>query len=243
MIRRLLILYLICFIKTNLARRRCINNGVLFHEKILRSPIVIFGEVVGKRVYVDSDTELLFNVSFRVDCIFKGPAIQSPIEITDAGIKSGHTACQWLDRGYLYVVFLEKWGIHANGYRPLDFQERLVDDITNELLAKTCGLTKTPPLYSATDRCPEVSNRTFCPHDENDVRVVPQQENFNNRFPPVKSSYFDQGSLFQLQSNVTIPRDGSIVAFSGGLTNNHACYSTISGLLLFIVTLIMIILF
>ena len=184
MIQRLLLFYLLFSIKICTARRRCVNNGVLFNEKIIRSPIVVYGEVVGKRVYLDSDTELLFNVSFRVDCILKGPDIQSPIEITDAGkrhllvlhcipvvhlspvfigIKSGHTACQWLDPGYLYVVFLEKWGVHANGYRPLDFQERLVDDVTTDELQKTCGLKRIPPLYSATDRCPQVSNSTYCP--------------------------------------------------------------------------------
>ncbi|CAF0733338.1 unnamed protein product [Adineta ricciae] len=240
MIQRLLLFYLIFTIKICTARRRCVNNGVLFNEKIIRSPIVVYGEVVGKRVYLDSDTELLFNVSFRVDCILKGPDIQSPIEITDAGIKSGHTACQWLDPGYLYVVFLEKWGVHANGYRPLDFQERLVDDVTTDELQKTCGLMKIPPLYSATDRCPQVSNSTYCPLDAYDRSVAPEEQPAQNRNPQVKQSYFDHGSLFQLQSNITVPREGSLMAFSGGLHNNHACSPTISGVLFFIIPLIMI---
>ena len=67
------------------------------------------------------------------------------------GIKTGHTACQWLDPGEIYVVFLEKWGMNINGYCPLDFQERLVDNITYELLEKTCHLTRIPPLHSISD--------------------------------------------------------------------------------------------
>jgi hypothetical protein len=80
------------------------------------------------------------------------------------GVKAGHTACQWLEPGRNYVVFLEKWGMNINGYRPLDFQELVADNITYELLEKTCHLIRIPPLYSTIDRCPQnVSMKEFCP--------------------------------------------------------------------------------
>ncbi len=68
-------------------RRRCMNTGVLFPDKISRSPIIVYGESLAKRIYVETDIELLFNVTFRVDCIFKGDNIENRIEITDAGRK------------------------------------------------------------------------------------------------------------------------------------------------------------
>jgi hypothetical protein len=53
--------------------------------------------------------------------------------------------------------------MNANGYRPLDFQERFLDNLTYELLAKTCHLTRTPPLHSITNNCPNVSWHKYCP--------------------------------------------------------------------------------
>jgi hypothetical protein len=67
-------------------RRRCSNTGVLFPDKIFGSPIVIYGESVAKQIYLETDKELLFNITFRVDCIFKGQDIPNRIEITEAGI-------------------------------------------------------------------------------------------------------------------------------------------------------------
>jgi len=79
------------------------------------------------------------------------------------GIKTGRSACQWLDPGKLYVVFLENCGSNMSIYCPLDFQERMVDDMTYELLQKTCRLTRIPPLHSISDKCPNVSMTEFCP--------------------------------------------------------------------------------
>jgi len=62
------------------------NTGVLFLDKILRSPIIVYGESLGKEIYVETENELLFNITFGVDCIFKGENIQNRIEIIDAGI-------------------------------------------------------------------------------------------------------------------------------------------------------------
>jgi hypothetical protein len=50
-----------------------------------------------------------------------------------------------------------------SAYCPLDFQERVVDNMTYELLEKTCGLTRIPPLHSASNTCPNVSITEFCP--------------------------------------------------------------------------------
>jgi hypothetical protein len=79
------------------------------------------------------------------------------------GIKADRTACQWLDPGKFYVVFLEKCQFNESIYCALDFQERLVDDITYELLERTCYLTRIPPLNSISDNCPNVSMTEFCP--------------------------------------------------------------------------------
>jgi len=78
------------------------------------------------------------------------------------GILEGRTACQWLDPGKFYVVFLDHCASNESIYCPMDFQERLVDDITYELLEKTCYLTRIPPLNSISNNCPNVSMAEFC---------------------------------------------------------------------------------
>jgi hypothetical protein len=85
MIRLLLILFVIFPTEINGVRRRCINSGVLFSDQIFRSPFVIYGEAITKNVYRDTNTELLFNLTFRVDCVFKGEDVANNIEITEAG--------------------------------------------------------------------------------------------------------------------------------------------------------------
>lgn len=85
MLRIILFYFLILIIQIDGLRRRCMNTGVLFPDKILRSSIVVYGESLGKKIYIETDTEILFNVTFRVDCIFKGQDVDNRIEITDAG--------------------------------------------------------------------------------------------------------------------------------------------------------------
>ena len=85
MTRTLLIFSFIFLTEINGNRHRCINTGVLLSDKVSRSPIVVYGKPVGKRIYLDTNIELLFNITFRVDCIFKGENIQKRIEITEAG--------------------------------------------------------------------------------------------------------------------------------------------------------------
>lgn len=83
---RILLLYSIIVSNQLVAlRRQCLNTGILFPDKISRSPIIIYGKSLAKRIYLETDTELLFNVTFRVDCIFKGDPTEGRIEITDAG--------------------------------------------------------------------------------------------------------------------------------------------------------------
>jgi hypothetical protein len=72
-------------------------------------------------------------------------------------------ACQWLDTGHLYTVFLERWGMNMNSYRPVDFQESLMDNVTYDLLAKTCHLKRIQPLNSMNNNCPNVSMMKYCP--------------------------------------------------------------------------------
>jgi hypothetical protein len=85
MIRLIFICFLIIPVVINGIRRRCINTGVLFPDKISRSSVVVYGESLAKQIYLETDTELLFNITFRVDCIFKGKDIGNRIEITEAG--------------------------------------------------------------------------------------------------------------------------------------------------------------
>lgn len=66
--------------------RPCPSTGIFILDAITNAPIVVYGKSIGKTIYVDTDKELLFNVTFQVDCIFKGQNIESRIEITNAGI-------------------------------------------------------------------------------------------------------------------------------------------------------------
>jgi hypothetical protein len=85
MIRIICICLIIFFTEISGLRRRCINTGVLFPDKISGSSIVVYGESLAKRIYNETETELLFNITFRVDCIFKGKDVEHRIEITNAG--------------------------------------------------------------------------------------------------------------------------------------------------------------
>ncbi len=255
MIRKIFICFVIFTIGINGLRRRCMNTGVLFLDKIIRSPIIVYGQSLGKEIYVETDTELLFNITFHVDCILKGENIENRIEITDAGIfflefylikfnsfwffflgiKTGRTACQWLDPGRFYVVFLEKFGLNQNTYCPLDFQERLVDDITYELLEKTCHLTRIPPIHSISNKCPNVSMTEFCPSknfyslkfkifyllddDEIDVKIIP------------KGKYFDG-----INTNITKPKSGSLIDQYADNPHNHASSSILATIGIIILT-------
>ncbi|CAF2432696.1 unnamed protein product [Rotaria sp. Silwood2] len=240
----LLILCLIFLIEIDAKRHRCVNSGVLFSDKVMRAPIVVYGQPIAKRIHLDTNTELLFNITFRVDCIFKGEDIENQIEITEAGIKMGHTACQWLEPGEHFIVFLEKWGTNINSYRPLDFQEVIVDNMTYELLEKTCHLTRIAPLYSTINNCPNVSISEYCPHDDIDVSLTSSEEYSNNINFNVKSSYYDDGNKFYRQSNVTIIKDASIITQIENNSKNYAYSLTknwISMIIIIIVMMIMII--
>ncbi|CAF0920955.1 unnamed protein product [Rotaria sordida] len=240
MIRILFILCLIFLIEINAKRHRCINSGVLFSDKIIRSPIIVYGQSLAKRIHLETNTELLFNITFRVDCIFKGQDIENQIEITEAGIKFGHTACQWLEPGQRYIVFLEKWGININSYRPLDFQELIVDNMTYELLEKTCHLTRISPLHSTINKCPNVSISEYCPHDDIDVSVTSSEEYSNDINFNIKPSYFDDDNIFYRQANVTIIKYGSIITDIEIYSKNYAYSLTINWILMIIIIIVLI---
>ncbi|CAF0903059.1 unnamed protein product [Rotaria sp. Silwood1] len=243
MIRMLLIICLIFLIETDAKRHRCVNSGVLFSDKIMRSPIVVYGQSISKKIHFETNTELLFNITFRVDCILKGEDIENQIEITEAGIKVGHTACQWLEPGERYIVFVEKWGTSMNSYRPLDFQEVMVDNMTYELLEKTCHLTRISPLHSKINKCPNVSISEYCPHDDIDTSITSSEEHPNNINFNVKSSYFDDDNKFYRQSNVTIIKDGSIITQIENYSKSNAYALTINWISMIIIIIIVMIMF
>ena len=83
--RLYLVFSLFWMMKVHAVHRRCINSGVPFSERTTHSPVIVYGEAISKRIYIDSNTQLLYNVTFRVDCILKGQEIEQGIEITEAG--------------------------------------------------------------------------------------------------------------------------------------------------------------
>ena len=51
----------------------------------------------------------------------------------------------------------------VNTYCALDFPERVVDEMTYDLLEKTCHLSPVLPRSSTSDQCPNVSLAEYCP--------------------------------------------------------------------------------
>ncbi|UJR22303.1 hypothetical protein I4U23_025361 [Adineta vaga] len=220
-VRFLIICYVFTFpITIQALRRRCNNTGVLFTDKIFGSPIIVYGESIRKAIYLETETELLFNVTFRVDCILKGAKLEHQIEITSAGIKEGRNACQWLDPGYSYVVFLEKCQSNMTLYCPFDYQERVVDEMTHELLQRTCHLTGIPPLHSTTNNCPNVSMPESCPNEEGEMKIIPKSKHIDDDDHNINMrTSFNNINQFHLQSNSTSSR--SIVGQIVDNPNNH----------------------
>ncbi|CAF3422372.1 unnamed protein product, partial [Rotaria sp. Silwood2] len=154
-----------------------------------------------KRIHVETDTEILFNITFRVDCIFKGQNIENRIEIIETGIKEGRIACQRLDPGKFYVVFLEKCATNMNIYCSLDFQERLVDDLTLELLKRT--------------------------YDDINLKIKPKGI-FYDFINTNMKSLFNNDNQFHRQSNITIVKDQSLINQYEDNPRSYACLSTLN---------------
>jgi len=55
------------------------------------------------------------------------------------------------------------------------------------------------------------------------MNSLPKEKNFDETNPMIKSSYFNEGNLFYLQSNVTIPKSGFIENPHGRSLSNHTC--------------------
>ncbi|CAF4662518.1 unnamed protein product, partial [Rotaria sp. Silwood2] len=180
-----------------------------------------------KRIHVETDTEILFNITFRVDCIFKGQNIENRIEIIETGIKEGRIACQRLDPGKFYVVFLEKCATNMNIYCSLDFQERLVDDLTLELLKRTCHLKRIPPLNSSSNKCPNVSIAKYCPNDDINLKIKPKGI-FYDFINTNMKSLFNNDNQFHRQSNITIVKDQSLINQYEDNPRSYACLSTLN---------------
>jgi len=188
-------------------RRTCTNGGTMLSNKIMGSPIIVFGEVMEKRIYNISPTELLFSASFHVDCVMKGSPTERIIQITDAGIKMNSTACQYLQAGQEYVVFLEKW---KDAYRPTDFQELTVsDNITVDLLQKTCQLARLPPIgQNSIGNCPNVSVPPYC-FERLDIMSKHRQSEKNEPHTQLTFNSNQNFGNFQSQHNVSVT-DGKL---------------------------------
>ncbi|CAF4479122.1 unnamed protein product, partial [Didymodactylos carnosus] len=135
---------------------RTITDNIPLKTKIQDSPYIVYGMPMNK--IMEQYIPNLFNVTFRVDCILKGKSMDRIINIIQAGGPLlGRKFCQDLDVGRQYLVFIEKF-FHI--FRPSDFQEIEFDNITAQMLEKTCGLAAIPPNgYNSTiiDQCPLVS--------------------------------------------------------------------------------------
>jgi len=149
---------------------KCSNDTIDFATKVENSSFVVYGKPTGKTLYEGNDS--MFYVTFQVDCIFKGPAISRHINITHAGRVEGKTYCQDfpVGRGHT-IAFLERNPLNVTDTKtfiPADFVEMpFVINVTNELLANTCGLHHLLPLESNTDVCPAVSTDSHCATNKN----------------------------------------------------------------------------
>ncbi|CAF4881697.1 unnamed protein product, partial [Rotaria socialis] len=205
--------------------RSCPSTGAFIWDTVPRAPLVVYGKSIGKEIYVDTDTELLFNVTFRVECVLKGQDINNRIEITDAGIKSDRIACQYLDPEKFYVVFLERCGLNMSAYCPIDVQERLADDTTLELLKRTCRLKRDPPLYSSSNNCPNVSMPEFCHY--NDVSTKRKVFDYINTID--KPLFYNETQIFH-EPNKIIIKEGKLIDLIGDNPRNFARLSTLNSL-------------
>lgn len=162
----LLIVVSICSGQTT--SRICPPDTVDFATKVEKSSVVVYGKPMAKIMNDGSDS--VFQVSFQVDCIFKGPATLRQINIIDAGRVDGKIHCQDLPvgRGYA-IVFLEPASSNTTDrktYVPADFVE-IVDhkNSTASLLARACNLHRIAPLQtlaSVADVCPAVGTDPIC---------------------------------------------------------------------------------
>jgi len=147
---------------------KCSNDTNNFATKVENSSFVVYGKPTAKTL--DETNDSMFYVTFQVDCIFKGPAISRHINITHAGQVQGKKYCQDfpIGRGYT-IAFLERNPLNASDTKtfiPADFVEMpFKTNVTNKLLANTCGLHQVLPLESLasiTDVCPAVSTDHQC---------------------------------------------------------------------------------
>ncbi len=76
--------------------------------------------------------------------------------------------------------------------------------------------------------------------DEIDVNIMPKQKYWDNRNINIRSSYFNDGNQFYLQSNVTIPKNGYIETQFGGYSANDACSLTMTWISMMIIMLAII---
>jgi hypothetical protein len=153
---------------------RAPSNTMLFATKVQESPMILIGTSLNKNL--ETTVRNLFNVTFLVECILKGPPTQRIIHIVQAGKTRweegartlprsfvgsllGRRSCQRLNANRQYIVFLEPF--FDGTYRPVDFEEVPYSRQLNIVLEKTCGLSRTYPFTEANDTEALLTNR--CP--------------------------------------------------------------------------------
>lgn len=128
----------------------------------------------------------------------------------------------------------------------MDFQERLVDDITMELLEKTCSLTNRSPLKAMTNHCPNVSMAEFCSSMfqisfSNSIHLGILDDQLEMKIQP-KSGYVDDNPMKMKvsfnQINSTLPNDQSLVNHIADNPHNHVHVSNCASMALLLTSLL-----
>ncbi|CAF1006028.1 unnamed protein product [Adineta ricciae] len=135
------------------------TDEISLDAKVQQSPLIVLGISLNKHFYTNIHN--VFNVSFLVQCILKGEPTQQVIQIVQAGSLLGRRAHQNLDANREYLVFLEPF--FQGTYRPVDLEDIPYSIHIDDLLATTCGLSRTYPFMEANDteaalinKCPAV---------------------------------------------------------------------------------------
>ncbi|CAF0843859.1 unnamed protein product [Rotaria sp. Silwood1] len=128
-----------------------------FNIKVQQSPLILIGTSLNKNI--DINIPNLFNVTFLVRCILKGPPTQRIIRIVQAGSLLGRRSCQRFDVNREYIAFLEPF--FDGTYRPVDLDEISYNNQINLLLEKTCGLSRMYPFTELNDTEARLTNK--CP--------------------------------------------------------------------------------